>query len=87
MKTQCSSNDLGKGSKTCVPLIQGTFLGAEGARWELGLFRKVLNRENIKDEETASPTLCSHEQLQGAGNLSQLFKTKPNPGQFPCMPQ
>lgn len=37
MKIQCSSNDLEKGSMTGVLLIQGTFLEAEGAQWELEL--------------------------------------------------
>lgn len=72
MKIQYSSNDLGKGSKTCVLLIQGTFLEAEGALWELELFKKRnLNKESTKFKETVSYMFFYHEQVI----LTECWKT------------
>lgn len=46
-KIQCSSNDLGKGSKICVLLIQDTFLEAEGAQWELELIKNSIKKHCV----------------------------------------
>lgn len=72
MKIQCSSNDLGKGSKICVPLTQDTFLEAEGAQWELELIKNSLKK-------TMWLLPCIHSLLIFAGfDIASLFNRKIN---------